>query len=48
MTTSITKDTMTDTVIKEETPTEFGSMQLKEYITLIDLMKSLEKVHNTD
>jgi len=33
MTTSITKDTMTDTVIKEQTPTEFGSMQLKDYLT---------------
>ena len=33
MTTSITKDPMTDTVIKEQTPTEFGSMQLKDYLT---------------
>ena len=32
MTTSITKDPMTDTVIKEQTPTEFGSMQLKDYL----------------
>ena len=27
-----TKDTMTDTVIKEQTPTEFASMQLKDYL----------------
>ena len=33
MTTSITKDPMTDTVIKEQTPTEFASMQLKDYLT---------------
>jgi len=33
MTTTITKDPMTDTVIKEQTPTEFGSMQLKDYLT---------------